>query len=259
METNFTLKQNSKNISEHVKHKILVMSGKGGVGKTTVAVNLANMLSKKGFSVGLLDIDIHGPDVAKMLGLENKRITAENEKILPIKYVDNFKIVSVSFMTDESNKAIIWRGPLKHSLIKQCLEDVKWGNLDFLILDFPPSTGDESISAVQMVSGAKSIIVSSPQELSIFDARKAIDFSVQFNVPVIGIIENMSGDIFGKGTIKKIAEEYNIDFLGNLSLNKEIIDSAQKGEPLSEKAEKAYYEFSYIVENILNDLGEKKK
>ncbi len=248
------LNPEEKNISSKVKHKLLVMSGKGGVGKTTVAINLAFALAKKGYNVGLLDVDVHGPDVPKMLNLNGEVLMAKDNVIMPVKYSDNLKVVSVAFMVDNPDSAIIWRGPLKHKLIKQCLEDVDWGNIEFLVVDFPPGTGDENISAAQLIKGAKSIIVSTPQSLAIQDAVKTINFSNQFNIPVVGIIENMSGSIFGEGTIEDIAKRYKVNYLGKISMDKDIVESGEKGAPVVSNNSRAEKEMNSIIENIIKNL-----
>lgn len=216
---------------DNIKHKLLVMSGKGGVGKTTIAVNLAYALSKKGFRVGLLDVDIHGPNVPKMLHLEDKKLLSKDNKIIPIKVKDNLKVMSMAFLLNKKD-AVIWRGPMKHNIIRQFIEDVEWGNLDYLILDFPPGTGDEHISISQLLKDITgSVIVSTPQQVALIDVIKAIDFSKKVNIPVIGLIENMASDVFGKGSVKELANTQKLNFLGSLGLSKEITDSGDKGEP----------------------------
>ena len=174
-----------------IKYKLIVLSGKGGVGKTTVAVNLAYALSKKGYKIGILDVDIHGPNVPKMIGLENKKLLTNDNKIFPLKTKEGIKVISMDFLLKKED-AVIWRGPLKHNLIKQFVEDVDWGKLDYLIIDFPPGTGDEGISISQLIKEITgSIIISTPQEVSLLDVVKAIDFSKKVKVPIIGLIENV--------------------------------------------------------------------
>jgi ATP-binding protein involved in chromosome partitioning len=192
---------------DRIKNKILILSGKGGVGKTTIAVNLALSLALSGKRTGILDADIHGPDVPKMLGLDNEKLQSVDDFILPIEHESSLKVMSIGFMVPE-NESVIWRGPMKHNLIKQFIENVDWGDLDYLVIDFPPGTGDEQISTAQLigkVSGA--VIVSTPQKVAILDSVRTIDFCRKMNIPIYGIIENMSGGIFGKGTISKVAEE----------------------------------------------------
>lgn len=215
-----------------IKNKLLIMSGKGGVGKTTIAVNLAYSLSQKGYKVGLLDVDIHGPNVPKMLNLENRKLMIKENKTLPLKVNDNLFVMSIAFLLERKEEAVIWRGPMKHKLIKEFIEKVDWGELDYLIIDFPPGTGDEAISISQLLSNITgSIIVSTPQQVALLDVIKSINFSRQVKIPVIGLIENMAGDIFGKGAVEVLAKRENINFLGSLTLDKKIIKSSDEGKP----------------------------
>ena len=230
--------------------KIFVMSGKGGVGKTTVAVNLAVKLSKR-HKVGLLDIDIHGPNVPKMLGLDGQKLKYEKEKMVPVKYNDNLEVVSMGFMLESEDNPVIWRGPLKHKLITQFLNDVEWGDNDFLIVDLPPGTGDEVISIAQLIEKpAEAVIVSTPQEVSLLDVRKCIEFARQLEIKIDGIIENMSGEVFGSGNVEKLAEEKGITFLGSLPMDKLVAQSGDSGKPFVTELESK--EFSEIVEKIEN-------
>ncbi|HHI04191.1 MAG TPA: ATP-binding protein, partial [Candidatus Woesearchaeota archaeon] len=177
---------------DDIKHKLLVMSGKGGVGKTTIAVNLAYALSEKGFKVGLLDVDIHGPNAPKMLGLSNKELSGKGNKMIPISFSDNLKVISMAFLLKKTDAAI-WRGPMKHNVIKQFLDDVIWGELDYLVIDLPPGTGDEALSISQLLNNITgTIIVSTPQEVALLDCIKSIDFSKKLKIPILGLIENMS-------------------------------------------------------------------
>ena len=236
----------------NVKNKLLVMSGKGGVGKTTIAVNLAYALSKKGFKVGLLDVDIHGPNVPKMLRLEDKKLLTENNKIVPIKIKDNLKVMSMAFLLNKKD-AVIWRGPMKHNVIRQFIEDVRWEELDYLVIDFPPGTGDEAISISQLLKEITgSIIVSTPQEVALIDVAKAIDFSKKVSIPIIGLIENMAGDIFGIGSVEEFANVQKLNFLCSLELDKEITESGDKGEPfvINNNLE-ITKSFNVIVEKII--------
>jgi ATP-binding protein involved in chromosome partitioning len=230
-----------KNIS-NIKQKLMVISGKGGVGKTTISVNLAYALSLKGYKVGLLDVDIHGPNVVKLLGIENKRLTGSGDsKINPIELSDSLKVMSTASMLEDSDTPVIWRGPLKMKIISQFLRDVNWGKLDYLIIDSPPGTGDEPLSVAQLIkdlSGA--IVVTTPQEVAMLDSRKSIQFAKKLNIPYIGIIENMSGficpycgkeiNLFNKGGGKKAAAELGIDFLGDIPIDKEIVDLSDSGK-----------------------------
>lgn len=239
----------------NIKNKILVLSGKGGVGKTTIAVNLALSLQIRKNKTGILDADIHGPNVPKMLALENVPILANGNNMYPIEHKSKLKVISLAFMVPEKD-SVIWRGPMKHSMIKQFIENVLWNDLDYLVVDFPPGTGDEQISVAQLlpnVSGA--VIVSTPQKVSILDSVRTIDFCKKMNIPIIGIIENMSGGIFGKGTIENIALENNISFLGYVNLHESISNSGDSGIPfISDKSDKSEIleSFNLIVDKIIN-------
>ncbi|MGM0365942.1 MAG: P-loop NTPase, partial [Actinomycetota bacterium] len=181
------------NLSQ-VKHKFMVFSGKGGVGKTTVAVNLAYSIMSKGYKVGLLDIDIHGPNVIKILGLEKEKIKGDGKRIEPIRVFSSMKVVSIASFLDSEDSPVIWRGPLKMKIIKQFLGDVDWGMLDYMIVDCPPGTGDEPLSIAQLMPGLDGgIVVTTPQDMAILDAGKSIRFAQQLKIPYIGVIENMSG------------------------------------------------------------------
>lgn len=229
----------TKNLSE-VNKIVMVISGKGGVGKSTVASNLALALAKKGQKVGLLDIDIHGPNLPKMLGVEKKRLQSLGEdRIEPVQISRNLKLVSMAFLLPEENQAIIWRGPLKMKVIQQFLRDINWGKLDCLIVDSPPGTGDEPLSMAQLVPASSAVIVTTPQEISILDVKKSIDFARKLNLKLLGIVENMSGfrcphcgkeiPLFKEGGGKKLAKEMGINFLGAIPIDPEIVKTADKG------------------------------
>ncbi|MBN1353908.1 MAG: Mrp/NBP35 family ATP-binding protein, partial [Candidatus Omnitrophica bacterium] len=176
-----------------IKHKLIVISGKGGVGKTTVAVNLAYGLAVKGNEVGILDVDIHGPNIAKMLGIEGKRLIGSDAGIEPMEVLPNLKAVSLALLFEDKDQPIIWRGPLKMITIKQFLADVNWGELDYLVVDSPPGTGDEPLSVCQLIPDINgAIVVTTPQDVAILDSRKSVVFAKELKMPVIGIIENMS-------------------------------------------------------------------
>ena len=226
-----------------IKHKLIVISGKGGVGKTTVAVNLAYGLAMNGHKVGILDVDIHGPNIAKMLGVEGaKLVGSQSGGIDPIEVLPNLKAVSIAFMIDSPDKPIIWRGPLKMITIKQFLSDVNWGELDYLIIDSPPGTGDEPLSVCQLIPDIDgAIIVTTPQDVAILDSRKTVLFAQTLKVKVIGIIENMSGficphcrertDLFKSGGGEKSAKELKVPFLGKIPIESEIVVSGDSGKP----------------------------
>ena len=227
---------------KQIKHQILVLSGKGGVGKSTVAVNLAMSLALAGKRVGLLDIDIHGPSVPKILNLERKRLTAVGEVVLPVEVTADFKVMSIGFMLQNNDDAIIWRGPMKYQMIKQFLKNVEWGDLDILIVDCPPGTGDEPLSVVQLLEKAEgAIIVTTPQELALADVRKSINFCRKLNLKVLGVLENMSGfvcpkcgqstDIFKSGGGETMAVQMGVPFLGRIPIEPEIVRSCDAGRP----------------------------
>jgi len=227
---------------ENIKHKFLVLSGKGGVGKSTIAVNLAVWLSMQGKNVGLLDVDIHGPSIPKLLNLEDKSVQAEGDKIKPILYSDKLKIMSIGFLLADESNAVIWRGPMKHNVIKQFVTDVSWGNLDYLVVDCPPGTGDEPLSIVQLLGNADgAVIVTTPQQLSVIDVKKCITFCKQLNLPVLGVIENMSGficpkcgqktDVFKSGGGEIMANGMHVPFLGRIPIDPQIVQACDSGKP----------------------------
>lgn len=227
---------------KQIKHKILVLSGKGGVGKSTVAVNLAVSLSLEGKRVGLLDVDIHGPSVPKVLNLEGARLQTDGRMLFPVSVSDNLKVMSIGFLLSDNDEAVIWRGPRKFHMIKQFLRDVNWGQLDFLIVDSPPGTGDEPIAIVQLLENADgAVIVTTPQEVALSDVKKGIAFCRNLDLEVIGVLENMSGficprcgeviDIFKSGGGKKMAEQLNVPFLGQIPIDPQIVRACDSGEP----------------------------
>ena len=234
-----------KNLKD-VKNIVMVISGKGGVGKSTVASNLALVLAGKGKKVGLLDIDIHGPNLPKMLGVEKERMQSQHEnRIEPVKISDNLKLVSMAFLLPEEDQAIIWRGPLKMKIIQQFLSDIQWGKIDWLVVDAPPGTGDEPLSMAQLVPASSAIIVTTPQEISILDVKKSIDFARKINLKLMGIVENMSGfkcphcgkeiSVFKEGGGEKLAKDKEIPFLGAIPMDPEIVRAADKGMLYVEK------------------------
>ena len=225
-----------------IDRKILVMSGKGGVGKSSVAVNLAVYLAGQGKQVGLLDTDIHGPSVPKLLGLEGIRLQAEDETILPIAFNENLKVMSIGLMLENPNEAVIWRGPMKHNLIQQFVENVRWGALDYLIVDCPPGTGDEAISTAQVLGAVDGVvIVTTPQDIAVLDVRKCVTFCKQLSLPVLGVIENMSGficphcrkrtDIFVGPGAERIAADFHIPHLGSIPLDPAVALACDAGKP----------------------------
>lgn len=223
----------------HIKNKILVMSGKGGVGKSTVAVNLAKGLAQQGYKVGLMDVDLHGPSIPGMLGLTAPAQAGPNS-VDPVPAGENLKVISVDVILNEKDTAIIWRGPLKIGVIRQFVADVDWGPLDYLIVDAPPGTGDEPLSVAQTIEDAKAILVTTPQEVSLADVRKSINFCVQVNMDILGLIENMSAmtcphcgqpiDIFHSGGGEQLAKDKNLNFLGGIPLDPTVVLSSDAGK-----------------------------
>ena len=222
-----------------IKNKILVMSGKGGVGKTSTSVNLSIALAEKGYNVGIIDVDLHGPDVPRMLGLEGTPQVNENKKLNPISYSETLKAISIESFTPNKDDAIIWRGPLKFSAIKQFIGDIDWGNLDFLIIDAPPGTGDEPLTVAQTISDAKAIIVTTPQEVALADVRKSINFCKTVKMEIFGLIENMSGfscphcgemiELFGTGGGEKTANQMGVRFLGRIPFDPKMVACGDSG------------------------------
>jgi len=252
-----------------IKYKLIVMSGKGGVGKTSVAVNLAYALSLAGKKVAILDIDMHGPNIAKMLGIEKQSICEFGSEIQPVEVSLNLKAVSLALAGYNSDQPIIWRGPMKALIIRQFLADVNWGELDYLVIDSPPGTGDEHLSACQSIPNVTgAIIVTTPQDVAVMDARKSIQFAKELNIPVAGVIENMSGficphcgkgiDIFKTGGGERAAQEMKVLFLGKVPFQPEFVEYADKGTPfVSFKGKLNSAEaFMDIVERIKVSIGD---
>jgi Mrp family chromosome partitioning ATPase len=247
----------------HIHYKIMVMSGKGGVGKSTVAINLAAGLARNGSQVGILDADIHGPNVPKMLGIDRQQLMGYGGGIEPVEVAKGFKAVSLALLNPDPDKAIIWRGPLKHAAIKQFLADVNWGDLDCLFIDLPPGTGDEPLSVAHLIGNVDgSIIVTTPQDVALLDSRKAVDFSRQMRIPVLGIVENMSGmvcpkcgeriDLFKVGGGLKAAKELGVTFLGSIPIDPEVVNACDAGKPIvtgstDSQAKKAFADLAQKV------------
>jgi len=246
-----------------IKNRLLVFSGKGGVGKSTVATNIALAFARKGLKVGLLDVDIHGPNLAKMLGVEDKNMDISPDGLKAVDVNKNLKLVSMSFLLQDPSLPVIWRGPMKMKVIQQFLGDVDWGELDWLVIDSPPGTGDEPLSVAQLIPATGAVIVTTPQEVSVMDSRKAVVFSLKLNLEVMGIIENMSGmacphcgkniDLFKEGGGKKAALELGIPFLGKIPLDPQIVISGDDGKPfiVTQPESEASKAFMNIVENIM--------
>ncbi len=244
--------------------KLLVLSGKGGVGKSTVAANLALSLAMEGKKVGLLDVDVHGPSIPRLMGLEGQRPEPDGAELSPLKVTENLTVMSIGFLLESAEAPVIWRGPMKYSVIKQFLANVNWGPLDYLVIDSPPGTGDEPLAVAQLVGQpAAAVIVTTPQELAISDVRRSISFCNTLDLPVLGIIENMSGlacphcgqvvDLFKTGGGQKLAEEMTVPFLGRLPIDPQIVTAGDSGMPFVHRyadspAAKA---FSAVVARIM--------
>ena len=226
-----------------VKHVIIVLSGKGGVGKSTVSINLASALAAHGRQVGLLDLDIHGPNIPKMLGIEDQRPAVLEKTMEPVHVTGKLAVMSMAFLLPDTSSPVIWRGPMKMAVIQQFLSDVNWGALDYLIVDLPPGTGDEALSIVQLAPNVQgAVIVTTPQDVAVLDAVKAVKFIEKLELPVIGIIENMSGmicphcgetiDLFGRGGGKKAAEDLDVPYLGSIPLDPAMVKAGDEGRPV---------------------------
>lgn len=243
---------------ERVQYKIAVMSGKGGVGKSTVSTNLAWALAMRDLSVGLLDADIHGPNLPTMLGISEQRFTGSDHEIEPIEVLANLRVASVANIGYDRDAALIWRGPMKLGLIKQFLADVVWGDLDFLVIDTPPGTGDEALTIGQEIKSMTGIvIVTTPQDVALLDSRKSVDFANKLEIPVIGIIENMADGetlkVFGSGGGERAAEELGVPFLGRVALDPRIVTAGDGGRPYlgDYENEEAGMQLASIVERIV--------
>ena len=254
-----------------IKRKIMIMSGKGGVGKSTVAANLAAGLALRGYAVGLLDCDIHGPTIPTIFGLESQRLEIDEEGILPIQVLPNLSVMSVGFLLGDKDSPIIWRGPAKMGAIKQFLEDVNWGALDFLIIDLPPGTGDEPLSVAQLIPNCDgSILVTTPQDVALISVRKSIRFSEKLKVPIIGLVDNMHGlicphcdkpiEVFGTGGVEKASEDFNIPILARLPIEPKVAEMEDKGtivQGLLEHSTEWQKNFEAVVTAVEKTLEEK--
>ena len=222
------------------KNKLLVMSGKGGVGKSTIAAYLAVGLARKGFQVGLMDVDLHGPSIPRLLGLKGSiQSSAESNKGIPLKYLPNMEVMSIEALLGDKDTATIWRGPLKIGVIKQFINDIAWSNSDYLVIDCPPGTGDEPLTIAQIIPDTKAVIVTTPQEISLSDVRKSINFCHQVNMQILGLVENMSGltcphcgktiDLFKTDGGMITAKKAGLTLLGSLPLEPEIVTEGDIG------------------------------
>ncbi len=265
-EKNVTDASLSKKKLSKIKHKIAVLSGKGGVGKSTVAVNLAFYLTQAGYKVGLMDVDIHGPSIPTLLGLNNITVCSDHEGIVPIK-VGDLKVISIGFFLENSNEALIWRGPMKIGVINQFLHEVKWGELDFLVIDLPPGTGDEPISIGQsFTSEDRAVVVTTPQKVAIADVAKSISFCHKLGLPILGIIENMSGficpkcneitQIFSSDGGKNLATDSNVPWLGKIPIDPMIVSACDEGKSYLDSYPKSKTAaiFKQVFDNMLKGI-----
>ena len=236
-----------------IKTKIGVYSGKGGVGKTTVAVNLAVTLAQQGNSVGLLDVDIDCPNVTKVLGIEEKPDYVDGQIHPSEKW--GVRVVSMAFFQENEEEAIIWRGPMIHNAISQFLQSTEWGELDYLVVDLPPGTSDSPLTIMQTLPMDGFVVVSTPQQLANIDARRCINMIRKLNLNVLGVVENYTGDIFGQGAGEKLADEVDAPFLGSLSLRSTYQDTTKPTSLLDSTVGEEYAYLAKGVKDSLLELG----
>jgi len=262
------MEMQNKEITEtlrHIKNKILVMSGKGGVGKSSVAVYLSVALARRGFRVGLMDVDLHGPSIPRILGLKGSLgFGGREKKMLPVKYLSNLEVMSIeTLMGPNKDAATIWRGPLKIGAIRQFISDIEWMELDYLVIDSPPGTGDEPLTVAQTIPDAKALIVTTPQEVSLADVRKSINFCRQVNMEILGLVENMSGlkcphcgeiiEVFKTQGGEVTAQKESLRLLAKLPLELEVVKEGDAGDIslLDNKALLITQEFNKMVDEIV--------
>ncbi len=257
-----------------IKNTILVMSGKGGVGKSTVSANLATGLVKRGYTVGVIDGDIHGPNMPKVLGVEdNELMVDEDRNIVPIESMGGkLKVVSVSFMLESQDTPVVWRGPVKHQIMNQFVKDVSWGDLDFLVVDLPPGTGDEPLSIAQIILSTEgvhrpsAIVVTTPQDVALLDSRKSVEFAGKLEINLLGIVENMSGftcphcnnniDLFKTGGGSRAASDLNVPFLGAIPIDHQVVIDTDAGRPfMAEDNDRLVTKaFDSVLDGILQEI-----
>lgn len=246
-----------------IKHKIFIMSGKGGVGKSSIAANLATGLSEKGFKTGLMDVDLHGPSISRIMGMSGMLGISPNRKLLPYMHNDNLKVVSMQSLMQDQDQAVIWRGPAKAGMIQQFVGQVEWGDLDFLIIDAPPGTGDEPLTVVQTIPDSKAIVITTPQEVALADVRKSINFCQTVKLQIIGLIENMGPfkcpgcdtviTLFKSGGGEKTARTTGIPFLGTLPFSPEVVVASDDGTPIISKNKSN--DFSMALDKIIANIA----
>lgn len=253
-----------------IKHVIIVLSGKGGVGKSTISSNLASALSTKGYDTGVMDIDITGPNIPKMFGIEDEKLDVQEGKLIPIMVPPSLKVMSMAFLLPTKDTPVMWRGPMKMTAIRQFIEDVEWGDLDYLVIDMPPGTGDEALSIMQLIpkpDGA--VIVTTPQDVALMDSRKSITFVNEAKIPILGLVENMSGficphcdkvtDIFKSGGGEAVAKEFGIQFLGKIPIELSVVESGDAGLPivLGKPESASAKAFTSMIEKIVKKVEKK--
>ncbi len=250
-----------------IQHKLIVMSGKGGVGKSSVAANLARALSRKGYATGLLDVDLHGPSIAGMLGINGLLDLNADQQVVPKTVDGGLKVVSMQSLMKDPDQAVVWRGPAKTGIIRQFIADVDWGTLDFLIVDSPPGTGDEPLSVAQTIAGAKAVIVTTPQDVALADVRKSINFCRAINLDLVGLLENMgpfacpccgkSVELFKSRGGRVTAETMGVDFLGTLPFDPRVVKACDEGAPLPAGDEQGPFVdvLNHVVDAIVGKLA----
>ncbi len=249
-----------------IKHKILVMSGKGGVGKSTVSTNLAMGLAQRGYQVGLMDVDLHGPDICRMLNLEHRLQDADRGQgrlLPPIQANANLKVTSLEYMMEDRDDPIIWRGPLKIHAIRQFIADMDWGELDYLVIDAPPGTGDEPLTIASTIPDAQALVVTTPQDVALADVRKSINFCLHVKMRILGLVENMSGlicphcgqvvEVFKSGGGERTAADFKINFLGRVPMDPRVVTGGDAGVPYLSSGEEspAVTAFNQVVDRVI--------
>jgi len=249
----------------HIQHKILVMSGKGGVGKSSVASYLSVSLARRGFKVGLMDVDLHGPSIPHILGISGRlQADAATKKASPFQFLPNLEVVSIKMLLGEKDAAVVWRGPLKGGVIRQFISDIQWDDLDYLIIDSPPGTGDEPLTVAQTIPDSEALIVTTPQEVALADVRKSINFCRQVNMDILGMVENMNGlqcphcgkiiDVFQTFGGELTAEREHLTLLASLPLDPEVVKESDHGDVkfLEDPDRPITHEFNKMVDKVIS-------
>ncbi|NMB78577.1 MAG: Mrp/NBP35 family ATP-binding protein [Methanomicrobiales archaeon] len=252
----------------NVKNVILVLSGKGGVGKSTVSTNLAFALAETGKQTGLLDLDIHGPNIPKMLGIEDQRPVVSEKMIEPVHVTGNLGVISMAFLLPDTSTPVVWRGPMKMAAIQQFLAEVNWGALEYLVVDLPPGTGDEALSIAQLAPNVRgAVIVTTPQDVAVMDAMRAAKFIEKLDLQVLGVIENMSGmvcphcngviDLFSSGGGKKAAEDLGVPYLGSIPLDPAMVKAGDEGRPyiMSHEHTPTWKSVKLVMKNLVDQIN----